>query len=255
MQRLAEKVAIVTGGASGIGQAIARRFAAEAAAVVVFDCDAGGAAATAHSISEASGLAIDFAGDVTDDASAGAAVERAIDAFGRLDVLVNCAGYGGGGLGAASSFDLELWQKSLAVNLTGPFLMMRHAVPAMLARGGGSIVNVASAAGIVGMAGTFAYSAAKGGLVNLTRSLAVTYAAKGVRVNCVCPGVTDTPMLDVIRAHPQRDAIFRSYMRLQPIARLATPEEIANAVLFLASDEASFVVGAVLAADGGWTAQ
>ncbi|HYC23976.1 MAG TPA: glucose 1-dehydrogenase [Candidatus Bathyarchaeia archaeon] len=255
MQRLAARVAIVTGGASGIGRAVARRFAAEGAAVVVLDLDADGAASTARAISEAGGLAVDLVGDVTDDATAHQATERAIDAFGTLDVLVNCAGWGGGGAGGAASFDLELWQRSIAVNLTGPFLMMRHAVPAMLARGGGAVVNVASAAGLVGMAGTYAYSAAKAGLVNLTRSVAVTVAKKGVRVNCVCPGVTDTPMLDVVREHPQHEAIMASYTRMQPIGRLATPDEIAAAVLFLASDEAKFVVGAALAVDGGWTAQ
>jgi NAD(P)-dependent dehydrogenase (short-subunit alcohol dehydrogenase family) len=183
------------------------------------------------------------------------ATSLALDTFGGLDVLVNCAGFGGGGAGAASSFDIDLWNRTVAVNLTGPFLLIRHVIPVMLARGGGAIVNVASAAGLVGMAGTFAYCAAKGGLVNLTRSLAVTYAEKNIRVNCVCPGVTDTPMLDVIRQHPLRDKVFESYHRMQPIGRLATPEEIASAVLFLASDEARFVVGAALPVDGGWTAQ
>jgi NAD(P)-dependent dehydrogenase (short-subunit alcohol dehydrogenase family) len=255
MRRLAEKVAIVTGGASGIGRTIARRFASEGAAVVVLDRYAEGAAATAHAISEAGGLGVDLAGDVTDDAVAQEATSCAIDTFGTIDVLVNCAGWGGGGAGAAASFDLDLWHTSIAINLTGPFLMMRHAIPAMLSRGGGSVVNIASAAGLVGMAGTYAYSAAKGGLVNLTRSIAVTVARKGVRVNCICPGVTDTPMLDVVREHPQSDAIMASYMRLQPIGRLATPDEIANAALFLASDESKFVIGAALAVDGGWTAQ
>src|SRR5262249_10523734 len=153
------KVATVTGGGSGIGRAIARRFAAEGAAVVVVDIDAEGGAATARSISEAGGLAIDLAGGVSDDATALATAERAIDTFGTLDVLVNCAGWGGGGAAASGGFDLDVWNRSLAVNLTGPFLMMRHAVPAMVARGGGAVVNIASAAGLVGMPGTFAYSA------------------------------------------------------------------------------------------------
>jgi NAD(P)-dependent dehydrogenase (short-subunit alcohol dehydrogenase family) len=253
--RLEGKVAIVTGGASGIGRAVARRFAREGAAVVVLDCDADGAEAAVREVVESGGLAAAVIGDVTDDGTAARAVGEATSGFGALDVLVNCAGFGGGGAGAAASFDLDLWERSIAVNLTGPFLLIRHAIPVMLERGAGSIVNVASAAGLVGMAGTFAYSAAKGGLVNLTRSLAVTYADKGVRVNCICPGVTDTPMLNVIHAHPQRDKILAAYRRMQPIGRLATPDEIAAAALFLASDESRFVVGAALAVDGGWTAQ
>lgn len=253
--RLSGKVAIVTGAASGIGRATTLLFAREGAAVLGVDREGGGAIVTRDAARAAGGRAEALAGDVTDDAVAARAAATAQDVLGGLDVLVNCAGFGGGGAGAASSFDLELWERSIAVNLTGPFLMIRHALPAMLERGGGAIVNVASAAGLVGMAGTFAYSAAKGGLVNLTRSLAVTYAARGVRVNCVCPGVTDTPMLDVVRDHPQRDKIFAAYRRMQPIGRLASPDEIAAAVLFLACDDSRFVVGAALPVDGGWTAQ
>jgi NAD(P)-dependent dehydrogenase (short-subunit alcohol dehydrogenase family) len=252
--RFTGKVAIVTGAASGIGRATALALAAEGAGVVVLDRAVDGGAACVAEIARRGGRAACVAGDVTDDATAARAVAAACDELGGLDVLVNGAGFGGGGAGAASSFDLELWSQSLAVNLTGPFLMIRHAVPAMLARRGGAVVNVASAAGLVGMAGTFAYCAAKGGLVNLTRSLALTYAPQGIRVNCVCPGVTDTPMLDVVHRHPQAERILAGYRKMQPIGRLATADEIAAAILFLASDESSFVVGAALAVDGGWTA-
>ena len=173
--------------------------------------------------------------------------------LGGVDVLVNCAGFGGG-RAAFDSFDPDLWERQFAVNVTGPFQLIGRVIRQMAARGRGAIVNVSSAAGIVGEPGIYGYSASKAAVVNLTRALALHYANQGVRVNCVCPGVTDTPFLANVKAAPNADELLARYAAMMPIGRLAQPEEIAEAVLFLASDAASFCVGSVLAVDGGWTA-
>jgi NAD(P)-dependent dehydrogenase (short-subunit alcohol dehydrogenase family) len=250
--RFADRVAIVTGAGAGIGRATARGFAREGGVVVVNDIDAGSAAETAGLIGRAGGAAEVVAGDVALPATADVLVAAA-ERLGGLDVLVNNAGFGGG-VSAFDSFDATLWERSLAVNLSGPFLVTGRALAVMSRRGRGAVVNVSSAAGLVGERGMYAYSAAKAGLVNLTRALALQYARRGVRVNCVCPGVTDTDFLAPVRSAPDADAVLDRYRKMMPIGRLARPEEIAEAILFLASDAASFVVGAVLAVDGGWTA-
>ena len=190
-------------------------------------------------------------GDLTDPQIADDAVETA-ERLGGVDVLVNCAGFGGG-RAAYDSFDADLWRGQFTVNVSGPFQLIGRVIRQMAERRHGAIVNMASAAGIVGEPGIYGYSASKAAIVNLTRALsALHYANQGVRVNCVCPGVTDTPFSNV-RSAPMPTRCSR-YAQMMPIGRLAQPEEIAEAILFLASDAASFCVGSVLAVDGGWTA-
>lgn len=248
--RFADRVAIVTGAGSGIGRATAIGIAAGGGRVVVGDLDRARADETVALLPPGAGVAV--VGDLTDGAVADALVGAA-ETFGPPDVLVNCAGFGGG-RAAFGSFEPKLWDRIQAVNLAGPFQLVGRVIEGMAERERGAIVNVSSVAGIVGEPGIFGYSAAKAGMVNLTRSLALHYAARGVRVNCVCPGVTDTNFLANVRAAPDAAEIFDRYARLMPIGRLARPEEIAEAILFLASDAASFCVGVVLPVDGGWTA-
>jgi len=243
------RVAIVTGGGSGIGRATALGFGRDGGRVVVVDLEADRAAATVADLGDA-GVAV--VGDLTLAATADAAVAAGTD-LGGVDVLVNCAGFGGG-RAAFDSFDPDLWARQFAVNVTGPFQLIGRVIRQMAERGRGAIVNVSSAAGIVGEPGIYGYSASKAAVVNLTRALALHYANQGVRVNCVCPGVTDTPFLANVKAAPNADELLARYAAMMPIGRLAQPEEIAEAVLFLASDAASFCVGSVLAVDGGWTA-
>jgi NAD(P)-dependent dehydrogenase (short-subunit alcohol dehydrogenase family) len=249
-ERFAGRIAIVTGAGSGIGRATALGIARDGGHVVVNDLDAARAAATVALAPAGSATAL--AGDVTEPEIAAALVASA-DGRGGADVLVNNAGFGGGAA-AFDSFDAQLWQRCVEVNLAAPFQLIGRVLPGMAERRRGAVVNVSSAAGLVGERGMYGYSAAKAGLVNLTRALALQYARKGVRVNCVCPGVTDTDFLAEVRAHADADAVLARYRGMMPIGRLAQPEEIAAAILFLASDAASFVVGAVLAVDGGWTA-
>jgi NAD(P)-dependent dehydrogenase (short-subunit alcohol dehydrogenase family) len=200
----------------------------------------------------AAGRAVAVIGDLTEGDVADALVAAARQ-LGPVDILVNCAGFGGG-RPAFGSFEPTLWNRIQEVNLTGPFLLIGRVIEEMVTRKSGAIVNVASVAGIVGEPGIFGYSAAKAGMVNLTRALALHYARTGVRVNCVCPGVTDTNFLVNVRAAPDAEAIFARYAEMMPIGRLARPEEVAEAILFLASDAASFCLGVVLPVDGGWTA-
>jgi len=241
---LAGRVALVTGGGTGIGAAIARRFANEGASVVLVGRRLGPLEETA----EATG-ALAVAADVRDRASVQEAVTRAVDRFGGLDVVVNNAGV------ASTS-----WSETLEVNLTGAYNVAEETIPRLLERGGGAIVNVSSIAGLVGGPGSGAYSSSKAGVIALTRALAVTYGAQGVRANALCPGWVRTPMsrdemeeLARIRGVGVEAAHDLAVEHL-PLRRFGEPEEIAAACLFLASPESSFVTGAVLVADGGSTA-
>jgi NAD(P)-dependent dehydrogenase (short-subunit alcohol dehydrogenase family) len=244
------KVALVTGGASGLGRACAVALGAAGASVLVADVDRDGGAET---VSLVDGPAEFVATDVTDPDAVAAMVGRAVERFGRLDAAVNNAGTTGAGTPVADH-SLEDWNRTLALNLTGVFLCMKHEIPAMLASGdGGSIVNMSSGAGLVGFPGLPAYVASKHGVVGLTRAAALEYVAAGIRVNAVCPGSTRTPMLEAFMGGDP--TIERMMEKAAPIGRLGRPEEIAEAVVWLCSDAASFVVGHAMAVDGGAVAQ
>ena len=246
--RLKEKVALVTGAGSGIGSATAMRFAFEGAQVACVDAVADAAAETARAVAARGGEAIALAADVTDEAACARVVEQTLARFGRLTTLVNSAGIRPERPGPTPT--LAEWQRVVDINLTGSYLASRAALPALATSGAGSITHLASIFGLVGGSTGAAYAASKGAIVNLTRQMALEWAPK-VRVNCVCPGVIETPMTAPLRAEPAwAEAVLKRY----PLGRFGRPEEIAAAILFLASDEAGFITGAVLPVDGGYTA-
>jgi NAD(P)-dependent dehydrogenase (short-subunit alcohol dehydrogenase family) len=249
--RFAGRSILVTGSGSGIGRAAASLFAAEGGRVVVVDQDESEAQATANSIRQNGGEALAIGADVSREADCRGMVERALAAHGRLDVAFNNAGIGASGFAVADEEEVA-WSRLIDVNLKGIFLAMKYEIPAMVGAGGGAIVNTASVAGLVGERGIGAYSASKHGVVGLTRTAALDYIGQGVRINAVCPGATRTRMLANWFQDPKVEAFILSR---HPIGRIAEPEEIARAVLFLASDDASFIVGQALAVDGGLTAQ
>ena len=238
--RFAGKRALVTGAGSGIGAAVARALHAEGADVRLADVAAEGVEALAGRLGErARAVAL----DVRDE-------EQVRGATGDLDVLVNVAGIGS--TTSAPDTPLGVWEDVFAVNARGSFLCCKHAIPGMAERGRGSIVNVASVAGLVGLRNRAAYCASKGAVIALTRALAVDHVADGIRVNAVCPGTVDTPW--VRRLVEEAGESLEALRARQPLGRLGTPEEIADAVLYLASDSAAFVTGSVLVIDGGLTA-
>jgi NAD(P)-dependent dehydrogenase (short-subunit alcohol dehydrogenase family) len=247
-REFAGKVAIVTGGASGIGRASAEAFAGRGAKVVVADLDdvQGGAAVAA--INALKGEAVFVRADVTDPEQVSAIVTTAVDSFGRLDIALNNAGVPGT-YAALTDQDLGDWQRTIAVNLTSVFLSLRAEIPAMLESGGGAIVNTASAAGLMGFANLPSYVASKHGVIGLTKSVALEYAKRGVRVNAVCPGSIRTQMLEGFVGGDQ--TALEGMGKMQPIGRLGTPEEVAAAVVWLCSEAAAFVTGHALAVDGG----
>ena len=248
------KIVVVTGASSGIGRAAAIAFAREGAGVALADTDASAGKQVAEEIMRTGMDAKVFATDVSREPDVQALVEAVLRKWGRLDVLVNNAGIY---LQADAVATQEAaWNKLMAVNLTGSFLCIKHAVPAMMRGKAGAIVNVASEAGLVGIRNQVAYNVTKAGLIALTRSCAVDFASRGIRVNCVCPGTTDTPLVqDAVRRAADPAAARRALEQVRPANRLGTPEEIAAAILFLASDSAGYATGAILSVDGGYTAQ
>ncbi len=248
--RLDGKVAVITAGGSGIGAATARRFAREGAAVVVADLSGTRAAAVAEEIAKSGGRVKWLKMDAADPEGVQAALRLATDAWGRLDVMFNNAGLGTVEL--LETMSLETWNRIVAVTLTSAFLGIKYSIPIMRKQGGGSIVNTASISGIAGDYGMSAYNAAKAAVINLARAAALENAKCKIRVNCVCPGAINTRVAELLGGSDVEG--FRRRLGQNPVGRIGEPEEIANAVLFLASDEASFVTGTTIVVDGGLTA-
>jgi NAD(P)-dependent dehydrogenase (short-subunit alcohol dehydrogenase family) len=252
--RLADQAALITGGTSGIGEATAALFAEEGARVAVVGRDADRGRAVEDRIRSTGGQAIFVRADVRRAEDCERAVEETVAAFGRLVVVFNNAGVyvANDAIGCSE----DEWDAQVDTSLKGAFLISKFALPHMLARGSGSIVNCASGWGLVGGAKAVAYCAAKGGLVVMTKAMAIDHGPQGIRVNAVCPGDTDTPMEreDARNQGMEWDAFVRRAAEGRPIPRIATPEEIARAVLFLACEESSFITGAALPVDGGGVA-
>ena len=249
--RLRDKVAIVTGAASGIGAGTAEVFAEEGARLVLVDRDGTGLAATAAALPE--GTAVTFSGDVAQAETAQGAVQLAQETFGRLDIVFNNAGVMTSGDFAA--VDEAAWDGVLDINLRGIYLMCRAALPAMLAQGSGAIVNTSSVMAFLTEPGYEAYTTSKAGIIGLTKALAVSYATQGIRVNCICPGWVDTPMNRRLAAELGGiDQLTPIILRQQPNGRMLSTREVAHAVAFLASDDASGITGAALTVDGGASA-
>jgi len=242
------QVALVTGAGSGLGRATAVAFAAQGTRVLVADRDDVGGRETLELVQAAGGEGLFVETDVTSQGAVEAMVAVAVETFGRLDAAVNNAGTTGKG-GMTADYDVEDWHRTIALNLDSVFFCLRAEIPAMLESGGGAIVNVASGAGLVGFAGLPAYVASKHGVVGLTRASALEYARQGIRINCVCPGSTRTPMLEgFMGGDPKIEKMMKAGV---PLGRLGRPDEIAAAIVWLCSDAASFVVGHAMAVDGG----
>ncbi|WP_304168398.1 glucose 1-dehydrogenase [Phenylobacterium aquaticum] len=249
--RVAGKVALITGAASGIGAESARRLAREGASLVLTDMAAEAGAALAAEIGS---QALFIAHDVTDEAGWAAVVQTARGRFGRIDVLINSAGVASEG-GPLLEISFESWRRILSINLDGTFLGMRAVAPAMVETGGGSIINLSSILGKVGLPGAPAYCASKGGVLMLTKSSALELAPLGVRVNSVHPGFIDTPMVaGALHAAENGNEMRDMLISRHALGRLGLPREIADGIVFLASDESSFMTGAELVIDGGYTA-
>lgn len=246
------KVAFVTGASTGIGRASALAFAKGGAKVAVVDVNVDEATKTAHLIEQAGGIATFIKCDVSKSQEVKAAIEKTVSLFGSLDIAFNNAGIEGQSAATANSTE-ENWDKVINTNLKGCFLCMREELNQMLKQKGGAIINCASIAGVVGFAGSPAYVASKHGIVGLTKVAALEYAKANIRVNAICPGVIQTPMIDrATNGDPKMAAAFAS---MEPVGRFGQPEEIASAALWLASHESSFVTGHSLVVDGGWVAQ
>jgi 2-keto-3-deoxy-L-fuconate dehydrogenase len=252
--KLEQRVAVITGAGSGIGQAMARLFAGEGARIFAADVNESAAQETARMISEAGGACRTFAVDVSRPEQVRAMIDAAVSAFGRIDILCNNAGIG-------STTDVvecepDEWDRVMTVNVKSVYLGCKYAIPHMLAQHSGVIVNTASVAGMVGLPKRASYSASKGAVIALTRQVAVEYVEQGIRVNCLCPGTVDSPWVG--RLLQQADdpvAARQALVARQPLGRLGTPDEIAAAALYLVSDDAAFITGTGLVIDGGLTAR
>jgi NAD(P)-dependent dehydrogenase (short-subunit alcohol dehydrogenase family) len=246
----AGKIAFVTGAGSGIGRATALAFARDGANVVVTDVAEQGNQETARLIEELGGRVLAVTCDVTRTENVKAALNKAVEAFGRVDFAFNNAG-SEQAITATADLTEEEWDRIVSINLRGVFLCMKYEIPVMLKQGGGAIVNTSSGAGVKGFKGQAAYVAAKHGVVGLTKAAALDYASQNIRINAVCPGIIDTPMMDRFTGGTPEGR--QQVISQEPIGRMGQPEEIANAVVWLCSDAASFAVGHAIVVDGGQT--
>lgn len=251
--KLAGRIAIITGGGSGIGHEACKLFAREGATVIVADRDLAAAERVAVEIEAAGGKAVAHRVDVSKEAEVAAMIARAVADHGRLDILVNNAGYGIPGT-VVSTSEAD-WNALMAVNVNGVFLGCKHAIPVMERQGGGAIVNTASAVANVGIFDRAAYVASKGAVAALTRAMAVDHVGAGIRINAVAPGTIATPYFNKILSGPDAAELRSGLEGRQAMERLGQPVEIAQAMLWLASDDASFCTGSVMVVDGGWTAR
>jgi NAD(P)-dependent dehydrogenase (short-subunit alcohol dehydrogenase family) len=252
MPDMKDKIALVTGGSSGIGRATALAFAREGAKVAVADLNAIGGQETVSSIKDAGGEACFIEADMGQAASVEAMVQKTVETFGRLDYSHNNAGVEGP-LTRTAELEEDQWDHVIRINLTGVWLCMKYEIPQMLQQGSGAIVNTSSSGGLIGAERFPAYVASKHGVVGLTKTAALEYAKSGIRVNAVCPGVIETSMVE--RVTGNRPDVLKKMIAAEPLGRSGQPEEIADAVVWLCSDAASFVTGHAMAADGGAVAQ
>jgi NAD(P)-dependent dehydrogenase (short-subunit alcohol dehydrogenase family) len=254
-RRFDGKAVVVTGGASGIGKATAERFLEEGAMVAIMDLSEESCKATSSELNQKGYEPVFVTGDVSSHSDVKRMVSEAVGRLGRIDVLFNNAGI----LveGTVEQVSEAAWDRIMAINVKGVFLMCKEVVPLMLKQGGGTIVNNASCSGLVGDRSAIAYNTSKGAVVLMTKCLALDYAQKGIRVNCVCPGEIDTPMFrqEAKARNKPIEEYRKEICEYHPIGRLGVPKEVANAVLFLASDDASFITGTAFSVDGGYTCQ
>ena len=246
------KVALITGAGSGIGRASALAFAREGAKVAVADIVVEGGEETVRMVKAAGGEAFFIKVDVANAADVEAMVNAVVDTYGRIDCAYNNAGIEGR-LASTDEYPEDMFDKVIDINLTGVWLCMKYELPQMLKQGGGAIVNTASGAGLIGVAGMSAYVASKHGVVGLTKTAALEYAKSGIRVNAVCPGLIQTPMVERITA--EQPQLGEALVAAEPVGRTGKPEEIAESVVWLSSDAASFVTGHAMSVDGGFVAQ
>lgn len=249
MDRLKDKVAVITGGGSGMGRASSLLFAAEGAKVVVVDRVIAAGQDTQRHIADAGGEATFVRADVSDRAEAKEMVAAALSTYGRIDILFNNAGIEGPSV-KLLEYEEEDWHQVIAVNLTAVYYGMRAAIPPMIDQGGGVLLSTASVAGVVGLGRSSAYAAAKAGVIGLTRTVALEYGPQNIRANCICPGFVSTPMLGRVLGERPESAL----LSLAPLRRVGQAEDIARAALYLASDDASYVTGVPFIVDGGYTA-
>ena len=251
--KLAHKVAVITGAGSGIGRSTALLFAKEGAKIAVVDLDSNKGSESVVLITEPGGDAAFIPADISIASDVRQMVKTTIDAFGRIDILINVAGIFAEG--DVVHIAEDVWDRVMEVNLFGTFLCMKYCIPEMIKVGGGAVVNIASEAGLVGIANQVAYNVSKSGVIALSKSAAVDFADKNVRINCLCPGRTLTPLVEeVINESENPETTRRVLSEDRPLKRMGKPEEIAAGILFLASDDAKYAIGSILSIDGGYTA-
>lgn len=254
MDRLNGKTALITGAGSGIGQAMALLFAQEGAQVFVSDANGAAAEETARMVRENGGTAESHQADVSDSRGVRHMVDECLRRFGQIDILCNNAGIGSTETVVDTSE--ERWELVFGVNVRGTYLGCKYVIPHMIEAGGGIIINTASVAGLVGLKNRAAYCASKGAVISLTRAVAVDHVEQNIRCNCICPGTVDSPWVQrLLDGAPDPQAERQKLIARQPMGRLGTPEEIAKAALYLASDDASFITGTAFIIDGGLTMQ